>query len=180
MPVTGQHERRAPEGLIAASHIDLPAVTERIIMHLASDDDPTREAGADAARVLLALDVTRVIALGSPLAASVRGPESGYAGYPHPTSAALRALAEAWRGEPEVTRRIVEAEAAGASHEARGDCPGFRGSCSGSGNRGMRQRLRRRRLSASSSGGRAGTGATRQPITPPTTWPTWPASFPGL
>ncbi|PZS09136.1 MAG: hypothetical protein DLM64_11120 [Solirubrobacterales bacterium] len=111
----------SPEGLIAAAHVDLPAVTGRIIEHLASDDESTREAGADAARVLLALDATRIIALGSPLAASVRGPESGYAGYPHPASAALRALAEAWRGEPGLTRRIVEAEAAGASHEARGE-----------------------------------------------------------
>jgi hypothetical protein len=111
----------SPEGLIAASHVDLPAVTGRIIEHLASDDDSTREAGADAARVLLAPDASRVIALGHSLAASVRGPESGYAGYPHPASAALRALAEAWRGEPELTRRIVEAGAAGASREARGE-----------------------------------------------------------
>ena len=111
----------SPEGLIAASHVDLPAVTDRIIGHLASDDDSRREAGANAARVLLALDATRVIALGHPLAASVRGPESGYAGYPHPASAALHALAEAWRGQPEPTRRIVEAEAAGASGEARGE-----------------------------------------------------------
>jgi len=109
----------SPDGLIAASHVDLPAVTERIIEHLASEDESTREAGADAARVLLALDATRVIALGAPLAASVRGAESGYVGYPHPASAALRALAEAWRGQPELTRRIVEAQAAGASQEAR-------------------------------------------------------------
>jgi hypothetical protein len=111
----------SPEGLIAASHVDLSAVTGRIIEHLASDDEPTREAGADAARVLLALDATRVVALGHPLAASVRGPDSPYGGYPHPASAALRALAEAWRGEPELTRRIVEAEAAGASQEARSE-----------------------------------------------------------
>jgi hypothetical protein len=109
------------EGLIAASHVDLPAVTARTIEHLASDNELTREAGADAARVLLARDATRVVALGRPLAASVRGQESGYAGYPHPTSAALRALAEAWRGEPVLTRRIVEAEAARVSEEARGE-----------------------------------------------------------
>ena len=34
----------SPEGLIAASHVDLPAVTARVIEHLASDDDLTREA----------------------------------------------------------------------------------------------------------------------------------------
>ena len=106
-------------GLIAASHVDLPAVTERIIGHLASDDESTRQAGADAARLLLAEDAGRVVALGQPLAASVRGPDSGYAGYPHPASAALRALADAWRGEPQLTRRIVEAEAAAAGQEAR-------------------------------------------------------------
>ena len=111
----------SPEGLIAASHVDLPAVTARVIEHLASDDDLTREAGAEAARVLLAQDATRVVALGRPLAASVRGEDNGYAGYPHPASAALRALAEAWRGEPELTRRIVEAEAAKASEEARAE-----------------------------------------------------------
>jgi hypothetical protein len=111
----------SPEGLTAASHVDLPAVTARVIEHLASDDDLTREAGADAARVLLAQDATRVVALGRALAVSVRGEDSGYAGYPHPASAALRALAEAWRGEPELTRRIVEAEEAGASEEARAE-----------------------------------------------------------
>ena len=38
------HLPSAPDGLIAASHVDLPAVTERIIEHLTSDDDWTREA----------------------------------------------------------------------------------------------------------------------------------------
>ena len=109
----------SPTGLIAASHVDLPAVTERIIGHLGSGDERTRQAGADAACVLLAEDAGRVVALGQPLAASVRGSDSGYAGYPHPASAALRALAEAWRGHPELTRRIVENEAAAAGQEAR-------------------------------------------------------------
>ncbi len=108
-----------PDALLAASHVDLPTVTERIVGHLASDDEPTREAAADAARVLLAVDPTRVVALGPSLAASVRGPESGYAGYPRPTSAALRALAEAWRGEPELTCQIIESEAVSASKEAK-------------------------------------------------------------
>jgi hypothetical protein len=111
----------SPDGLIAASHVDLPAVTDRIVMHLASDDERTREAGADAAQVLLVLDATRVVALGPPLAASVRGQESFYAGYPRPTSAALEALAQGWRGEPALTRQMVEAEAATASQEARNE-----------------------------------------------------------
>jgi hypothetical protein len=35
-----------PDALVAASHVDLPTVTERIVRHLASDDEPTRQAGA--------------------------------------------------------------------------------------------------------------------------------------
>lgn len=107
------------DGLIAASHVDLALVINRIVGHLGSDDDRTRESGADAARVLLAQDPTRIVALGPALAASVRGPERGYAGYPHPASAALQALAEGWRGEPQLTRRIVDAAAAVASHAVK-------------------------------------------------------------
>jgi hypothetical protein len=107
------------EGLIAASRVDLTAVTRGIVDHLASDDDATRETGADAARILLAIDPARVIALGPPLAASVRGSDAGYAGYPHPAAAALRALAEAWRGQPALTRRIVETQAATGDADAQ-------------------------------------------------------------
>ena len=114
-------QQASPVGLIAASRVDLPAVTDRINAHLASDDDSVREAGADAARVLLTLDATRVVALGQPLAAGIRGPDRGYAGYPHPAAAALQALAEAWHGEPELTCQIVETRAAGASQEARNE-----------------------------------------------------------
>ncbi len=121
---SGQEDSRwwpqpAPEGLTAASHVDLPAVTDQITAHLASDDELTRQAGADAARVLLAADATRVIALGPPLAGSIRGEDTGYAGEPYPDAAALRALAQAWREKPGLTRRIIESHAAGASPEAR-------------------------------------------------------------
>ena len=109
----------SPEGLIAASRVDLNAVTRGIVDRLASDEDWSREAGADAARILLAIDPARVIALGTPLAASVRGSDAGYGGYPHPAAAALRALAEAWRGEPTLTRRIVETHAATVDADAR-------------------------------------------------------------
>ncbi|MGH3171790.1 MAG: hypothetical protein ACRDN0_38760, partial [Trebonia sp.] len=118
----------SPDGLIAASRVDLTAVTGAIVDHLASDDDSTREAGADAAQMLLAIDPARVIALGPPLAASVRGPDAGYAGYPDPAAAALRALAEAWRGEPTLTSRIVETHAASVDASARDELsrvPGF-------------------------------------------------------
>jgi hypothetical protein len=112
--------RPAPEGLIAASRVDLTEVTGRIAYCLSSDDDAIREAAAEAAGILLAIDPARVIALGAPLAASVRGPDAGYAGYPHPAGAGLRALAEAWRGEPALTRRIVESHAVAAPDESRG------------------------------------------------------------
>ncbi|GIH16155.1 hypothetical protein [Rugosimonospora africana] len=107
------------EGLLAASRVDLAMVTGRIVTHLSSDEEQTRQAGADAARALLAVDATRIMALGPPLAASIRGEDAGYAGMPHPAGAALGALAEGWRGEPELTRQIVEAAAATASQPAR-------------------------------------------------------------
>jgi hypothetical protein len=109
----------SPDALIAASRVDLTAVTDRIIDRLASDDDSTREAAAEAAGILLAIDPTRVVALGTPLAASIRGPDTGYAGDPHPAAVALHALAEAWRAEPARTRTIVEFRAGEASDDAR-------------------------------------------------------------
>jgi hypothetical protein len=107
------------DGLLAASRVDLASVTGRIMTHLASDDEQTRQAGADAARELLAVDATRIVALGPPLAASIRGEDAGYGGTPHPAGGALRALAEGCRGEPELTWRIVEAAAVAASQPAR-------------------------------------------------------------
>jgi hypothetical protein len=109
----------SPDGLIAASRVDLQAVTARITDHLGSDDDRSREAGADAARELLVIDATRIVTLGPPLVASVRGPDRVYAGNPHPASAAARALAEGWRGEPELTRQIVEEHASRANQEVK-------------------------------------------------------------
>ena len=107
----------APKALIAASDVDLPLVTERVTEHLASDDDWTRHIAADAANVLLGVDVTRIVALGGSLIASIRGPDAGYGGYPHPAGTAINALATAWRQEPATTRTIVESSAAGASEE---------------------------------------------------------------
>lgn len=107
----------APNALIAASEVDLSLVTRRIAEHLASDDDWTRHIAADAATVLLRVDATRIVGLGEPLIASIRGPDAGYAGYPNPAGAAINALATAWREEPTTTRSIVEAEAEGASEE---------------------------------------------------------------
>lgn len=107
------------DGLLAASRVDLAVVTDHIVAHLASDDDRTRQAGADAARELLAIDASRIVALGPPLAASIRGNDAGYAGTPHPDGAARRALAEGWRGEPGLTRQIVETAAAAGSEPVR-------------------------------------------------------------
>jgi hypothetical protein len=111
----------APDGLQAASEVDLSLVTSRITEYLDSDDEWTRHIAADAARVVLRQDPTRVVALGPALAASIRGPDVGYAGYPHPGGAALNALTASWWDEPTTTRSIVEAHAAGASPEVQGE-----------------------------------------------------------
>ena len=111
----------APKALITASDLDLAVVTERVTEHLASDDDWTRHIAADAANVLLRIDATRIVALGEPLIASIRGPDAGYGGYPHPAGAAINALATAWRREPATTRTIVESGAAGASEELKAE-----------------------------------------------------------
>lgn len=100
-------------------------MTDRIIEYLASDDERTREAGADAAYALLVGDPMPIVALGQPLAVSVRGKESGYAGEPHPASAALRLWARA--GEATLIRRIVETQAVVAGAEARVELVGRRG-----------------------------------------------------
>lgn len=106
---------------MAATEADLPLVTERITEWLGSDDEWTRHIAADAARVVLACDATRIVALGEPLCTSIRGPDSGCWGYPHPAGAALKALAVAWRAEPTTTRSIVEAAAARASAETKAE-----------------------------------------------------------
>ncbi len=111
----------APAGLRAATEVDLALVTERITEFLTSDDEWTRTVAADAANIVLSGDPTRVVALGKPLAASIRGEDAGYWGYPHPSGAALGALATAWRGEPTTTRAITEAVAVDASSEARAE-----------------------------------------------------------
>ena len=111
----------APDGLWAAAEVDLALVSNRITECLESDDEWTRHIAADGARVLIRQDPTRVVALGPALAASIRGPDVGYAGYPHPSGAALSALAAAWRDESATTRSIVEAHAAGAPSEVQGE-----------------------------------------------------------
>ncbi len=111
----------APAGLAAAADVDLPLVTRRLTEQLASDNEWTRHIAADAANVIIGGDPTRVVAVGDALAASIRGPDVGYAGYPHPSAAALKALATAWRGEPVTTRSIVESHAAGAPVEIKAE-----------------------------------------------------------
>lgn len=109
----------APDCLVALAEVDLDGVTRRIIGHLEDDDDWKRHIGADAARVLLAVDSARLVALGRPLAESIRGPDEGYGGHPHPSVHAARALAEAWRGEPALARGIVDSVGLVAADERR-------------------------------------------------------------
>lgn len=106
------------DGLTAAAAVDLPAVTARIIELLMSEDETTRGAAADAAACLLVEDASRVIALGAALVASIHGEDEGFSGSPHPNTSAMKALAEAWRGEPLTTMSIVE-NAAAANEEAK-------------------------------------------------------------
>jgi len=108
-----------PEGLLAAARTDLSAVTTCLIERLGSDDEWTRADAADATAVLLREDPGRVVALGPALVASIRGEDIIYADYPHPASAATRALAEAWRGQPAATVAITERGAQGLTAEGR-------------------------------------------------------------
>jgi len=108
-----------PDGLLAAARTDLHTVTARLVDRLGSDDEWTRADVADAAAILLREDPGRVAGLGPALVAGIRGEDVYYAGYPHPAGAATRALAEAWRGEPDTTVAIIEAGAAALSAEAR-------------------------------------------------------------
>jgi hypothetical protein len=102
-----------PAALHALASADLVSVTEAVLDELASDDEWSRDRAADAARTLLMADPSRVTALGAGLVAAIRGEDQHYAGYPTPSSKATRALAEAWRGEPDLTRHLVEGAAAG-------------------------------------------------------------------
>jgi len=114
--------RRPPEpaSLLALAARDLVAVTVGVAAALDDASDQRRADAAEAARYLLMSDPARVIGLGPALVASIRGPDEGYAGTPSPGACAARALAEAWRGEPDTTATIVEAGAASLTEQGRG------------------------------------------------------------
>lgn len=114
--------RRPPEpaSLLALAARDLVAVTAGVAAALDDASDQRRADAAEAARYLLMSDPARVIGLGPALVASIRGPDEGYAGTPSPGACAARALAEAWRGQPQTTSAIVEAGAAGLTEQGRG------------------------------------------------------------
>jgi hypothetical protein len=109
-----------PRPLVALAEVHLEVVTARIVEFLEDDADWTRHVGADAAKALLLADPARVVALGTPLAKSIRGEDAHYAGYPHPSGNAVAALAAAWLGVPGTTRQIVELAALSADHIVRG------------------------------------------------------------
>lgn len=113
--------RRPPEpaALLALAAVDLPTVTDAVATALAHDDEQHRADAADAARYLLEADPARVVALGEPLVRSIRGEDEGYAGTPKPAAAAVRALAEAWRGAPQATADIIERSSNELTVEAR-------------------------------------------------------------
>ncbi len=126
--------RSEPAAFLAASRVDLMQVTDRLLVLLESDEAQIRDEAAQAAGLLLATDPGLVIGLGTALVRSIRGEDEGYAGTPHPAASAARALAAAWRGEPELTRRILEKEVAALGDEAKPELfsvisflPSFRG-----------------------------------------------------
>jgi len=108
-----------PASLLALAARDLVAVTTGVAAALGDAADQHRADAAEAARYLLISDPARVIALGPALVASIRGADEGYAGTPSPGACAARALAEAWRGEPQTTAAIVEAGAAALPEQGR-------------------------------------------------------------
>lgn len=114
--------RRPPEpaSLLALAARDLVAVTAGVAVALDDVSDQRRADAAEAARYLLMSDPGLVIGLGPALVASIRGADEGYAGTPSPGACATRALAAAWRGQPQTTAAIVEAGAAGLTEQARG------------------------------------------------------------
>src|SRR5439155_6455565 len=108
-----------PEGILAAALLDLPTVSNRLIELLNNDNDYLRGCAADAAALLLREDPKRVVVLGPPLIFSIRGKDRGYAGESHPSVSATRALAQAWRGEPLLTVKLLEASAPKLGDEAK-------------------------------------------------------------
>jgi hypothetical protein len=114
-----------PAALIAVSSVNLPLVTDAVISALESSDNRNRGDAAQAARVLLEIDPKRIVALGPALIASITGPDEGYAGEPHPAHDACAAIAAGFRGDPLLTRTIIEAAARSLGGEIRAVVFGF-------------------------------------------------------
>ncbi len=110
-----------PVALLALAAVNLDTVMDAVLRILNHDSDHARAQAGHAARHLLLADASRVATLGEPLALSIRGKDQGYAGTPSPARAAVRALAEAWRCEPDVTCSIVERSADHLHEEARAE-----------------------------------------------------------
>jgi hypothetical protein len=95
----------ATAGLLASARTDWAQVSGHVRDGLSSNNDRVRDDAAAAVGCMLVADATRVVGLGPALVASIRRPDRGYAGEPHPASSAARALAEAWRQEPQTGMR---------------------------------------------------------------------------
>ncbi|MDO3402668.1 hypothetical protein QWI29_21705 [Mycolicibacterium neoaurum] len=101
----------APLGFLAAASADLSQVSDDLVARLRSDDDQIRADAAAAAEQLLATDPAPLSVLGPALISSCRAEGMGWAGDPHPSLHAARALAAGWRADPTTCVQMIEAAA---------------------------------------------------------------------
>ena len=104
----------APLGFLAAATVDLPQVSDHLIDRLHSDDDQVRADAAAAAEQLLDTDAAPLTVLGPALISACRDEGMGWAGQPHPSTHAARALAAGWRADPTTCVQMIEAAATGS------------------------------------------------------------------
>ncbi|GAB5014923.1 hypothetical protein MAHJHV65_16550 [Mycobacterium avium subsp. hominissuis] len=104
----------APQGFVAAASVDLSQVSDHLIERLRSEEEQVRADAAAAAEQLLEADVAPLTVLGPALISACRDEGMGWAGQPHPSMHAARALAAGWRADPGTCMHMIEAAAAGS------------------------------------------------------------------
>lgn len=105
----------APLGLLAAVAVDLPQVTDHLLDLLGSEDDQVRADAAAAAEQVLQTDAAPLAVLGPALITACRDDGMFYAGQPHPSMHAARALAGGWRTDPSTCVPMIESAGAGGA-----------------------------------------------------------------
>lgn len=104
----------APRGFLAAATVDLSQVSDHLIDRLRCDDDQVRADAAAAAEQLLDTNAAPLTVLGPALISACRDDGMGWAGQPHPSMHAARALAAGWRADPGTCVQMIEAAASGS------------------------------------------------------------------